>query len=116
MRRQDIFDVCDEYGYCRRHPNVRLVKPRDDGKHWRILRRRCPECIIDDRPPIQDIATVATVIDDPEQRLAVQLRREMQVEEETANECLGRCLTEIAITGVLVLIVVAIASTIIYLL
>jgi hypothetical protein len=116
MRRQDIFDVCDEYGYCRRHPDMRLMKPRDDGKHWRILRRRCPECIFDDRPPKLDVATVAVVVDEPEQRLTAQLRMEMQVEEETPHECLGRCLSEITITGVLVLLVVAIVSTIIYLL
>ena len=40
----------DDDGYCRSHPDVRLMKPRDDGR-WRVLRKRCPECIVvADRP------------------------------------------------------------------
>lgn len=35
----------DDDGYCRSHPDVQLMKMRDDGR-WRVLRKRCPECIV----------------------------------------------------------------------
>ncbi len=101
-RRQNVYDVCDDDGCCRRHPNVRLVKPHGDGQGWRILRRRCPECIDEERP-------IAAGDDNDigvEPRLTAQLRMELEVEAETANECLGRCLGEIVTKGVLVLLVV----------
>ncbi len=101
-RRQDIYDVCDDDGCCRRHPDVRLVKPRGDGQGWRILRRRCPECINEERP-----IAAGDGDDGIEPRLTAQLRMELEVEAETANECLGRCLGEIVTKIVLVLLVVA---------
>ena len=42
--RRDI----DEEGYCMHHPNVRLMKLRNDDT-WRVLRKRCPECLNDRR-------------------------------------------------------------------
>lgn len=38
----------DEEGYCMHHPNVRLMKLRNDDT-WRVLRKRCPECLNDRR-------------------------------------------------------------------
>ena len=107
-RRQDVYDICDDDGCCRRHPDVRLVKPRGDGQGWRILRRRCPECIDEERP----MATGDDDDDGVEPRLTAQLRMELEVEAETADECLRRCLGEIVMTDVLVfLVVVAFLAT-----
>ncbi|KAL3809443.1 hypothetical protein ACHAXA_007785 [Cyclostephanos tholiformis] len=45
----------DDDGYCRSHPDVRLMKLREDGR-WRILRKRCPECIaVEDRPTSRNL-------------------------------------------------------------
>ncbi|KAL9190999.1 hypothetical protein ACHAXT_000705 [Thalassiosira profunda] len=39
----------DEEGYCAHHPDVRLMKLKRDGD-WRVLRKKCPECIREDCP------------------------------------------------------------------
>ncbi len=40
--RRDI----DDEGYCLHHPDIRLMKLRRDDT-WRVLRKRCPECLKD---------------------------------------------------------------------
>ncbi|KAL7540860.1 hypothetical protein ACHAXR_010442 [Thalassiosira sp. AJA248-18] len=39
----------DEKGFCVHHPHIQLKRLKDDGK-WAILRKKCPECILQDCP------------------------------------------------------------------
>ena len=40
----------DNDGYCMHHPNVQLMKRRSKDGSWKTVRKKCPECIIEDCP------------------------------------------------------------------
>mmetsp|Transcript_18980 Transcript_18980/g.41361 ORF Transcript_18980/g.41361 Transcript_18980/m.41361 type:complete len:1052 (+) Transcript_18980:88-3243(+) len=43
----------DDEGYCMHHPEIRLMSQRSDGS-WRVIRKKCPECIMEDCPRMMD--------------------------------------------------------------